>query len=78
MKIYSVRFRKRIQSDPELNFKEIYFVPTVAIGRCDEIDDTFGITNDGYRKKATVYYIGIVWLTRSYAIEFWCDRKEVA
>ena len=49
MKIYSVRFRKRIQSDPELNFKEIYFVPTVAIGRCDEIDDTFGITNDGYR-----------------------------
>lgn len=76
MNIYSVRFRKRVQIDPLFNFKEIYFVPTVVIGRCDEIDYTYGITNDGFRKKATVYHIGVIWLTRSYDIEFWCDRKE--
>ena len=77
MNIYSVRFKKRIQNDPFWNFKEIYIVPSVVIGRCDKTDDTYGLTNDGHLKVSTVYYIGVVWLSQSYAIEFWCDKKEV-
>ena len=77
MNIYSVRFKQRIQSDPFWKFKEIYIVPCVVIGRCDQTDYTYGINNYGHWKQATVRYIGVVWLSRSWAIEFWSERKEV-
>lgn len=76
MSLYSVRTNKRVLNDPVFNFKEIYLLPSVVLGRSDENDYMSGITNDGLRKKATVYYIGIVFLSRAYAIEFWCDRNE--
>lgn len=78
MKIYKVRLKKHIVNDPEMGFTEIYLYPSVAIGRIDQYDPEYKVNNYGRKKKATVYYIGIVWLSQAYAIEFWCDRKEVA
>lgn len=76
MNIYNVRFRNKVLESEILNFREIYFLPTVAIGRNNEIDFMDKVNNSGKRKEATVYYIGVVWLSRAYFVEFWCDRKE--
>lgn len=77
MKIYNVRFKKDKFKSENLNYRDIYLLPDVVIGRSDEIDFVGGVNN--YEKKeATVYYIAVLWLSRAYSVEFWCDRKEVS
>ena len=77
MNIYNVRFKKDKLKSENLNYRDIYLLPDVVIGRSDEID-LIGDVNNYVKKEATVYYIGVVWLSRAYFVEFWCDRKEVA
>ena len=76
MNIYSVRFKKNKFKSENLNYRDIYLLPDVVIGQCNEIDFV-GDVNYYEKKEATVYYIAVFWLSRAYFVEFWCDRKEV-
>lgn len=77
MNIYNVRFKKDKFKSENLNYRDIYLLPDVVIGRSDEIDFV-GDVNNYEKKEATVFYIVFLWLSRAYLIEFWCDRKEVS
>lgn len=77
MNIYNVRFKKDKFKSENLNYRDIYLLPDVVIGRSDEIDFA-GDVNNYEKKEATVYYIAVLWLSRAYSVEFWCDRKEVS
>ena len=75
MKIYNVRLKKDKFKSDNLNYRDIYLLPDIVIGRCDDID-FMGNVNNYVKKEATVYYICVIWLSRAYFVGFWCDRKE--
>lgn len=74
MNIYSFRTRvTRIRFKPS-DFYEVYLLPTIGVGKNNEIDDRKTIVK--FVQEATVYYIVFVWLNFTFGLEFWGDREK--
>lgn len=75
MNIYSFRTRVRRMRFRPCNYYEAFLLPTIVVGKSNEID---------YRKtsfkfgdqEATLYYIDFLWLNFAFILEFWGDREK--
>lgn len=57
------------------NFYEAYLLPTIGVGKNNEIDYRKTSVKFG-DQEATVYYIVFVWLNFAFGLEFWGERKK--
>ena len=57
------------------NFYEAYLLPTIRVGKNNEIDYRKTSVKFG-DQEATVYYIDFLWLNFAFDLEFWGDREK--
>ena len=75
MNIYSFRTRVSRMHFKPCNFYEAYLLPTIRVGKNNEIDYRKTSVKFG-DQEATVYYVVFVWLNFAFGLELWGDREK--
>lgn len=71
MKTYGVYLVKNRTKSVLCNYNEFFIIPTITIGKADEIDYHFDKP-----REATKYFVTLWWLNFNFSIEAWGERKE--
>jgi hypothetical protein len=75
MNIYSFRTRVRRMRFKPCNYYEAYLIPTIVVGKNNEIDYRKTSVKFG-DQEATLYYIDFLWLNFAFVLEFWGEREK--